>query len=395
MRVLLTGSSRLGPVPVMKALAAEGARSILAVHPDEWAPAGRSRHCREMWQLPPLEPTDDFIESLLALLRTQNIDVLLPLSDEVIIALAPWRREVERLAAYAAPTAETIANAVDKGRMARLLAGRNDVFQPPLTVGPDDPEHAAGAWPGRFPVLIKPRTASGAAGVTLARDREELDAVYRQVHAHFPLPIIQQHLDYAPGDKIKLCYVFDKGGRMTASSMVRVLEERSLIGVGAGSATRRGGISLTFVSDHDAALLERGRRTMEALGWRGHGFVEAVRDPVEGEFRIIDINPRLCGTIPLSLSLGLNYAWDSCLVALGRTPPDRSAYSRGVRGRRSVEFMDGDRTRKSALTIFDPRYRTPVSLFEDPVPVLHNLVRLGGAAWTRYQASHATAVPAA
>ena len=131
-----------------------------------------------------------------------------------------------------------------------------------------------------------------------------------------PRPLIQELIPYRPGEKYQLYYLFDATGVPRARFMQRILEEASGI-VGPDGTQRRGGISLLWESALDEDLLARGQRLLAAMGWRGTAFVEVVRDRRDGVVKLLEINPRLSGSIHLCLAVGPNLAAAACRVALG------------------------------------------------------------------------------
>ena len=124
------------------------------------------------------------------------------------------------------------------------------------------------------------------------------------------------------------------------------------------------------------AWLERGRRVMEALGWRGLGFIEGAYDERDGKPYLFEINARIGGTQALSLSQGFNFAHDACLVAQGRTPPERLRYADGVRAKRDPFSLLATRDPAVMLRILDPRWVASIPGLGDPRPVLQHVGRM-------------------
>ena len=234
------------------------------------------------------------------------------------------------------------------------------------------------AWRGPYPVVVKPRIGTGAEGVCCVHDAAELSSVYHIIDARYPRPLVQELILYRRGEKYLLFYLFDTDGALRSWYMHRVWVERHTMRRGIDGGRLPGGINLVWESCFEEPMLKRGQRLLEALGWRGYGFIECVRDSRTGEPRLIEINPRLAGTIALPLQQGVNFAHNSCLVALGLRPPLRLSYQSGARGKRDALSLLGAREPRAMAAVLDPRYAAPISFWRDPGPLHCEAKRLLG-----------------
>ena len=382
-RALILGSDPAKALAVCAALREAGAGAVLAVASPAMESAARSRHRPGVVRLPDMRDARSFCEELARYLAHGAVNVVLPIEDAPLSLLAAWRGELERLAPWAAPPPGCTALALDKERTIDAAAALPDLLRPPTTRVPEAGADIAAAWPGPYPAVVKPRTGTAAEGVRFVRDAAELAATYRAIAARYPRPLIQEFVPYRRGEKYLLFYLFDGRGELRSWYMHRTLVERHTMLRGTDGARLPGGINLVWESCHDADLLQRGRRLLESLGWRGYGFIECVRDRRSGEPRLIEINPRLAGTISLPLQQGVNFAFDACLVALGREPPIRLAYRTGARARRDAWTLLASRQPRAVLAAVDPRYAPPAAIWRDPAPAFHEALRLARKRWPR------------
>ncbi len=213
------------------------------------------------------------------------------------------RERLEPHVALAIPPAQAVADSLDKVRTLDVARRVPDAFAVPQTLAPGAPSDVDPADVATWPVLVKPRSADGARGIHLVTDAAQLRPVYDAVHRLYPRPLIQERMRYGPGDKYQLYYLFDGAGRLAAQFMQRILHEARGI-TGPEGTWQRGGISLQWESSHDADMLARGQRLLEAMEWRGTAFVEVVRDRRDGRLKLLEINPRLSGSIHLCLACG-------------------------------------------------------------------------------------------
>lgn len=359
----------------MHALKRGGARVTLAVDPAGPCSAARSRFADAVVARPSLADGPRFVE-FVGRMAGQGAEVLMPMGDLALLALQPLRRELAGVIAVAAPPAGCVAAALDKGvtvERARDVAGG---LEAPVSAAPGTAEEAAASWAGRFPVIVKPRFGTDAAGVRSARDRAELRRAFACVTAGHGPALVQDAVDYRPGDKFVLLYLFDHLGEPCSRYAQRVQRECRSIRRGAGSASQRGGSALLWHSSAEPDLLRRGEALLRALGWRGLASLEGAYDRRDGKPYLFEINPRLDGTGSLALSRGINLVHDACLVALGQTPTCRLDQKAGPRARKNLLVMLAARDLRAALAVLDPRYAPPLPIRQDPVPVALECMRL-------------------
>ena len=134
--------------------------------------------------------------------------------------------------------------------------------------------------------------------------------------------------------------------------------------------------ALLWRSDSNANLLEKGRRLLASMGWRGLAGIEGAFGRRDGQPYLFEINPRLDATGTLALLRGPNLAYDACLVALQRVPPRRLDLVAGHRARKDLFIMLAARELRPALALLDPRFRPPVPIRLDPVPFVREVARL-------------------
>ncbi len=374
MRVLMIGAAEtlLAPV-VARALRREGA-TVIRGHGADERPL-RSRHYAGFLRHPPLDSGSAFTDFMLAHAAADGDTVLLPGSDAALLALQPIRPGLDALMPVAAPPVEATAVALDKARTLAVAGTVEGGLLPPPTVVPESAE-AAAAWPGPYPVVVKPRTGTGTEGIRLARDADELRAAYALVAGRYDRPLVQMAVQFQIERKFHLYYLFDAEGRLRSWYGQRHLAERRSMTLGASERRIPGGVALLWSSWLDEELLERGRRVMAALGWRGLGFIEGAYDERDGQPYIFEINARTGGTQALSLGQGVNLVHDACLVALGRTPPERLHFADGVRAKRDPFSLLGSRDPAVMLRALDPRWQGSIPRLDDPLPVLQTAWRM-------------------
>ena len=219
-----------------------------------------------------------FVASVLSICRTHQIDVVVPTVDTELLPLASMRGlfEAAGTALLLAPD-RALTICLDKWA---LISAMDDTVPTPWTAVLG---HAFD-WRGRtLPVMVKPRRASGSRGVHLIERRDQLDPELG------PDWIVQ---DYLPGREFSLDVIASAAGE------VRAVVPRERLKLDSG-------IAITSRTVHDDRLEFIGRRAVEITGLTGVANVQ-VREDAAGTPRLLEINPRFPGTMPLTVASGVN-----------------------------------------------------------------------------------------
>jgi predicted ATP-grasp superfamily ATP-dependent carboligase len=92
-----------------------------------------------------------------------------------------------------------------------------------------------------------------------------------------------------------------------------------------------GGPSVVARSIREERLRELGKRLLESLDWHGVAMVEFKRSVRDGEFYLIEINPKLWGSLDLAIAAGADFpAWIARAAIDGTLPESGGNYDVGV-----------------------------------------------------------------
>ena len=288
------GRSR-SAVAAVRALAAAGHRPVVTVSGRPSA-ATASRDCAGVLRVPAAD-SPDFRKAMEEHLRSHPGTTVLPASDAVLVALE-------------LPGAPL----VDKGELpARAAAAGLDV---PPSRSFASPAELLAAEDLDFPLVVKPAVKTAPSEVARRVDsRHEL----AEALADLPGALVVQ--PFATGGMRAVCGVIADGRLLAAvhQRYVRIWPPDC----GTASAAETTGPDLDL-EDRLPALLE------------GHSGVFQVQLV---EYQVIDVNPRVYGSLPLAVAAGANLPALATDVAAGRTAPDGV-----VRGRPGVRYrwLEGD-----------------------------------------------------
>lgn len=149
----------------------------------------------------------------------------------------------------------------------------------------------------RFPVVIKSRNEIGGRMVEYAHSLTELKTKFIFLVNSFKLrpedyPIIQEYIE---GEGVGF-FAFYKDGKLVSSFMHERVREFPV----------SGGRSVCARSFYDEKLEKNGKLVLEALNWNGSAMVEFKRTK-ENEFYLLEVNPKLWGSIELAICSGVNF----------------------------------------------------------------------------------------
>jgi carbamoyl-phosphate synthase large subunit len=307
-RVLVTGAGGPAAIAAMKSLQADPGVELLAADMDPWA-AGLYLVPPEARTLIPAGADPDFTDTLLARCLALGVDVVLPTVDAELRPLARAREAYAAagLALLLAP-GTALEVTLDKLALVRHCAGivrvpRTEPFGALL-----DPAE----W--SYPVVVKPRTGSGSRGLVVVGSAGELAALPRT-----PSLIVQ---DFLPGEEYSVDVLADAGGHVIAS--VPRLRARVDSGVSVGGRTV-----------HDPEVEWFGRAVAEATGITYVANVQCKRDR-NGVPVLLEVNPRMPGTLGLTIASGVDMPRLALAALLGRPLPA----ALGFRERAVVRFLD-------------------------------------------------------
>ena len=237
---------------------------------------------------------DAYVPSIRDLVRTHDVDAVVPLADMDQLKLARARNQFDALVLL--PDADVVDRMGDKYLAHRLFEERG-IDSPPTYLPdelPDDLE---------FPVLVKARRGYGSRHIYRAHDRAELELEL----ARTPVPSMVQAL--CKGEEFSIDVICN-------------LEGRCLNAIPRTMIQSKGGESIKGMTVKDWGLIELGRRVSEAIPLKGVANVQCFREP-DGTHRITDVNPRFGGAFPLPQAAGGRYPELVLALAPGERPEPR------------------------------------------------------------------------
>jgi carbamoyl-phosphate synthase large subunit len=313
-RVLVTGAGGPAAVAFMQSAARAGV-DVCAVDIDPYA-AGLYLVDSTRRALVPRGDAPEFVDALLDACKRWDIQVFVPTVDT---ELAPTAARLDEFAAIRtvvlAQSAATLDRCLDKWTLIQHCAPHVPV---PHTVLLDERfEIGADIEP---PFIVKPRRGSGSRGVAVINKAGDLHDVPRDGSY-----VVQQLL---PGREHSLDVLAYRDGTIAAVVPRTRLKTDS-------------GIAVTGCVEVDPELIEYGRAVAAAVGLTSVANVQVKQDDA-GRPRLLEVNPRFPGSMPLTVASGVDMPVLALADALGAVMP------------KEVPFVPLAMVRTWTETFFDP-----------------------------------------
>jgi predicted ATP-grasp superfamily ATP-dependent carboligase len=327
-RLLVTDAGRGSAVTIIRSLARRGWH-VIAADDNRLAPGLYSRHARgRVRYASPREAPEVFVATLLSLVREHRVDIIVPVTDDVILPLAAARDRFTDGCTVALPSAEALSTAADK-RTTLELATRLGVPAPRTCVVQSAAEAVDRAAAFDWPVVLKPvrskRYEPGrpleSFAVSYAEDVRQLGERVRQLEGRSAILMQEYYRGEAHGVGLLLYE-----GRPLAAFQHRRLREVPLTG---GMSSYRESVRL------DPVLYDHAVRLLGALSWTGPALVE-FKVGEQGP-KLMEINGRVWGSLPLAVKSGVDFParWLELYRSGPPAPsePPQTEYAIGVRSR--------------------------------------------------------------
>jgi len=320
--VLVTDGYWRKTVAAVRALGRAGAVVDVA-DPRRLAPAAFSRHCRRRLRSPdPAGAPEEFASWAGRQLASGGYSLLLPTEEQTCLALSRARERHPFGAWVPVPPPGPLQDAADKLGAARRAEAVGIPTPATRPFSPGELLPPGGTW------VLKPRRGTGARGLRRVAGGQEVEPLARDLETRFG-PLVLQSLVRGRRNGYGVSLLYDARGQCRAGFVHRKIRE----------FPASGGVSTCAESVQRPDLVALARRYVEGdppLPWQGLVNLEFKVDPATGTPRLLEVNPRLWGSVALAVRAGVDFPallWD---LSRGREPPPAFAYPAGVRLRWTV-----------------------------------------------------------
>jgi carbamoyl-phosphate synthase large subunit len=268
---------------------------IIAADVDKLAPG---LHLSDKaYKIPPFS-SPDFYPSLFTIFKKEHIDVIIPALDNLLLEFSEKKREFQ---SYGVETVISVPDTIkiSRDKWLTYLKLKDLVPFPKSFIQLNEIDI-------EFPLFIKQRDGSGSNDIHLVSNDQDLTFYYQSVTK----PIIQEYL---PGKEYTVDCLADRGGNLIVCIPRERIETKCGISV-------KGRILKSKVIDDIAHKI--------ACNLKFFGpFFFQLKEDCTGKLKIMEINPRISGTMSLSGASGVNIHSLAVRMVMGEkieTPPIKS-----------------------------------------------------------------------
>lgn len=312
----------------------------------------------------PAEYPNEFVRSIERELQEHDYDMILPVNQRTVDTVVKHKSRLEAHTAVPFLRYDRLEVALDKG--ATIEAARKfDIPHPKTCLNDEIDFDSIEPTLGGYPVVVKPRRESGGKGVSICESREELRRAYRRTTDRYGPTIVQE---FIPNSGERGVYtMYDRSSTMSAVTVQHRLRSRP---PGGGASTYRETVS-------DPELVSLSDRLLSSLEWQGVAMAEYRYDRRDGEPKLMEINPRLWGSLALSKFAGVDFPYLLYRFAIGESVERDLTYDVGVQARSLfhdwLQVLEREDRLTAMCEFFTPSTKPccyDIVSIEDPLPIL-------------------------
>ncbi len=373
---LITGADYRG-LGVARSLGRRGIPFLLLKRPSHYlAAVSKYAHNSEVW---PLGDESQDLDFILDLAERKGVKgwVLIPTDDAAVGLVARHHDVLAKQFCLTTPPWEKLSCFCDKRQLNKI--GRELNVDQPWTVYPRDREEVT-QLRCSFPVIIKPALREAYNRLTTAKawrvdDRASLIARYDEA-CSMMAPELVMIQEMIPGwGEAQFSYAaLCQDGRPLASVVARRARQYPM---------DFGQFSTYVETIDDPGVVEPSVRLLEAARYTGLVEVEFKRDPRDGRFKVLDVNPRVWGWHTLGARVGVDFSYLLWRMVRSKAVPEVHG-GPGARWIRMstdlpiaiLEIMRGRLSFGDYLRSLRTPFECAVFATDDPLPAMLEMPRL-------------------
>jgi predicted ATP-grasp superfamily ATP-dependent carboligase len=292
-----------------------------------------SRHIQSGFLYPsPLLSRSAFVDAVIRQTRLTGRVVLLAFSDSTLLPLVEDERFLQDHGIYVLPASRQYFDiAFDKARTLEL-AWKIGVGIPQTYLCKSESDFSAVLRDLTYPVVVKPRRSVSWKGGTGAHRTARFAFLPEDVRKQCAtllartgeFPIIQ---DFVYGEEAGVEFLCDDGRVLAACAHRRIRSESPIGGPGAVKET----VPLSY-----QGLGTMAQHLVTALRWSGPIMIEFKIDRLSGIPKLMEINGRFWGSLPLATAAGVDFPYLYYQLARGESVFPSLGYREGIVSRHFV-----------------------------------------------------------
>ena len=244
----------------------------------------------------PFSRPAEFARAVAEIAKRREIDIVVPVHEDAL-PLQVHRNLLPAQTIVAAPPAEPLRHALDKGFMADLVEANG--LRAPRTCQPrnlEELDEMLASMP--LPVVIKTRRGNSGKGVIIAHTRDEARKAYVALVQRVSLPQDRLPLlqEFVTGRPCGACFLAHEGKLIACFTEEYIRCKQR----GFGTSVIRAPVILP-------RAVQATEKLVGALEWTGIGHVDYLVDPSSNEPIFLEVNPRFWGALYMAIANGYDF----------------------------------------------------------------------------------------
>lgn len=255
---------------------------------------------------------------ILDLVKQEDYNLIVATSDTTAEILSNSKEELEKFTKVAVVNKDLFDFAYDKSRTMQICM-ENNIPCPKTFLDIEDIKDIP-FEKLTFPMVIKPKKSYGAIGYKKVENESELIKFCEGIKDKLKNYVFQE---YIPQTNIQYeCAMFlDKDANVKTST---VFSKNRWFPVDGGSSTFNISVDIPEIKETCIKLLK-------IINWRGAADIDLIYDPRDGAYKVLEINPRVSGSVKILFKSGVNIAEQIIQDNFGEEVTDYTRYKTGVR----------------------------------------------------------------
>lgn len=223
-------------------------------------------------------------------------NVIVPMGDKAASYLSKYKGKIETTykTKCAVPDYSILSVVEDKSSFMAFC--RDNDIPHPRTLKLTEESLLDSAGEIGFPALIKPDHSVGARGITRVDTIEDLNKYYPEISKHYGTCTLQEFVDN-PDYYYNVMMYRDVKGDCLGTAIIKIVRMFPI----------RGGSSSCCITVENEELEDLCKSVLDKLGWVGMADFDVLQRKDTGEYKIIEINPRVPASLRAAYVSGVNF----------------------------------------------------------------------------------------
>lgn len=250
-------------------------------------------------------------------IEKKEYDIVIPLNDFIAILLAKNKEELSKHTRIGVTEWNVFEYASDKLKTMKICMENG--IPCPITVIDENDVLNIKRYNLTYPLVVKPRTGYGAIGFRTVNDKNELKEVYNATRKKYGDALVQEYIPQTDLQYKAELFV-DKNGEIKSAVVFAKIRWYPL----------NGGSSTLNVTVDRSDIIKTSEKLLRAIKWRGYADIDFIEDPRDSIAKVMEINPRITGSVKICYRAGVNFTEQIIQDALEKPVTEYLQYTKDI-----------------------------------------------------------------